>query len=144
MANGKILLDIVTPEKKLMSAEVDEVTAPGFYGEFGVLPDHTTYLCQLGIGVLSYRMNSASYFVSIIQGYAEVGLNKVTILAEVAERAEDLDIQRAEGALDRAKNRMSSDEKFSDDDSVFDFERAELALKRANTRISVARESGLN
>lgn len=144
MTNGKILLDIVTPEKKLMSAEVDEVTAPGFYGEFGVLPDHTTYLCQLGIGVLSYRMNSASYFVSIIQGYAEVGLNKVTILAEVAERAEDLDIQRAEGALDRAKNRMSSDEKFSDDDSVFDFERAELALKRANTRISVARESGLN
>ena len=139
MANGKILLDIVTPEKKLMSAEVDEVTAPGFYGEFGILPDHTTYLCQLGVGVLTYRMNSASYFVSVIKGYAEVGMNKVTVLAEVAERAEDVDIERAEKALDRAKTRMSSD-----DDSVFDFERAELALKRASTRISVARESGLN
>ena len=144
MANGKILLDIVTPEKKLMSAEVDEITAPGFYGEFGVLSNHTTYLCQLGIGILSYRMNSASYFVSLIQGYAEVGFNKVTILAEVAERAEDVDIERAEGALDRAKNRMSADDKFSDDDYVFDFERAELALKRATTRISVARESGLH
>jgi|TARA_Y100000814_G_C12040769_1_gene302567 F-type H+-transporting ATPase subunit epsilon len=139
MANGKILLDIVTPEKKLMSAEVDEVTAPGFYGEFGILPDHTTYLCQLGVGVLTYRMNSASYFVSVIKGYAEVGMNKVTVLAEVAERAEDVDIERAEKALERAKNRMSSE-----DDSVFDFERAELALKRASTRISVARESGLN
>jgi len=139
MANGKILLDIVTPEKKLMSAEVDEVTAPGFYGEFGILPDHTTYLCQLGVGVLTYRMNSASYFVSVIKGYAEVGMNKVTVLAEVAERAEDVDIERAEKALERAKTRMSSE-----DDSVFDFERAELALKRASTRISVARESGLN
>ena len=139
MANGKILLDIVTPEKQLMSAEVDEVTAPGFYGEFGILPDHTTYLCQLGVGVLTYRMNSASYFVSVIKGYAEVGMNKVTVLAEVAERAEDVDIERAEKALERAKTRMSSE-----DDSVFDFERAELALKRASTRISVARESGLN
>ena len=139
MANGKIILDIVTPEKKLMSAEVDEVTAPGFYGEFGILPDHTTYLCQLGVGVLTYRMNSASYFVSVIKGYAEVGMNKVTVLAEVAERAEDVDIERAEKALERAKTRMSSE-----DDSVFDFERAELALKRASTRISVARESGLN
>tara|TARA_B100000686_G_scaffold25486_6_gene24683 strand:+ start:9382 stop:9801 length:420 start_codon:yes stop_codon:yes gene_type:complete len=139
MVNGKILLDIVTPEKKLMSAEVDEVTAPGFYGEFGILPDHTTYLCQLGVGVLTYRMNSASYFVSVIKGYAEVGMNKVTVLAEVAERAEDVDIERAEKALERAKTRMSSE-----DDSVFDFERAELALKRASTRISVARESGLN
>ncbi|MED5578995.1 MAG: F0F1 ATP synthase subunit epsilon [Nitrospinota bacterium] len=145
MANGKIFLDIVTPEKKLMSAEVDEVTAPGFYGEFGVLPDHTTYLCQLGIGVLSYRMNSASYFVSIIHGYAEVGLNKVTILAEVAERAEDVDINRAEQALDRAKKRMSVDDNVSsDDESAFDYERADLAIKRATTRISVARESGLH
>tara|TARA_Y100000588_G_scaffold231782_1_gene245509 strand:- start:2270 stop:2707 length:438 start_codon:yes stop_codon:yes gene_type:complete len=145
MANGKIILDIVTPEKKLMSAEVDEVTAPGFYGEFGILPDHTTYLCQLGVGVLTYRMNSASYFVSVIKGYAEVGMNKVTILAEVAERAEDVDIERAEKALERAKNRMSSDNDVAtDNDSVFDFERAELALKRASTRISVAHESGLN
>ena len=66
-------------------------------------------------------------------------MNKVTVLAEVAERAEDVDIERAEKALERAKTRMSSE-----DDSVFDFERAELALKRASTRISVARESGLN
>ena len=91
------------------------------------------------------RIPCASYFVSVIKGYAEVGMNKVTVLAEVAERAEDVDIERAEKALDRAKSRMSSDNDVSsEDDSVFDFQRAELALKRASTRISVARESGLN
>ena len=72
-------------------------------------------------------------------------MNKVTVLAEVAERAEDVDIERAEKALGRAKSRMSSDNDVSsEDDSVFDFQRAELALKSASTRISVARESGLN
>ncbi len=140
MIEGKMVLDIVTPERKLVSAEVDEVTAPGFYGEFGVLPQHTPYLCQLGIGVLSYRSGSARYFVSIIEGYAEVGPEKITILAEGAERAEDIDAARAEDSRTRAQERMGGRRT----EEELDFDRAELSLKRAIARISVARQSGLD
>ncbi len=140
MVEGKMLLDIVTPERKLVSAEVDEVTAPGFYGEFGVLPQHTPYLCQLGAGVLSYRTGSARYFVSIIEGYAEVGPEKITILAESAERAEDIDAPRAADSRRRAQERMGG----QNTGEELDFDRAELSLKRAIARISVANQSGLN
>ena len=140
MVEGKMMLDIVTPERKLVSAEVDEVTAPGFYGEFGVLPQHTPYLCQLGVGVLSYRTGSARYFVSIIEGYAEVGPDRITILAESAERAEDIDAGRAQESRQRAQERMAGQKT----DEEFDFDRAELSLKRAIARISVANQSGLN
>lgn len=141
MIEGRMILDIVTPERKLLSAEVDEVTAPGFYGEFGVLPQHTPYLCQLGIGVLSYRTGSARYFVSVADGYAEVGPERVTILAEVAERAEDIDAVRAEKSRDRARARMAGQQT---GDAGLDFDRAELSLKRAIARISVAHQSGLH
>ena len=140
MVEGKMMLDIVTPERKLVSAEVDEVTAPGFYGEFGVLPQHTPYLCQLGVGVLSYRTGSARYFVSIIEGYAEVGPEKITILAESAERAEDIDAARAQESRQRAQERMAGQKS----EEELDFDRAELSLKRAISRISVANQSGLN
>ncbi len=140
MVEGKMMLDIVTPERKLVSAEVDEVTAPGFYGEFGVLPQHTPYLCQLGVGVLSYRTASARYFVSIIEGYAEVGPEKITILAESAERAEDIDTPRAEESRQRAQERMGGQKTGEE----LDFARTELSLKRAIARISVANQSGLN
>ncbi len=140
MVEGKMMLDIVTPERKLVSTEVDEVTAPGFYGEFGVLPQHTPYLCQLGVGVLSYRTGSARYFISIIEGYAEVGPDKITILAESAERAEDIDAARAQESRQRAQERMGGQKS----EEELDFDRAELSLKRAITRISVANQSGLN
>ena len=140
MAEGKIILDIVTPERKLVSAEVDEVTAPGHYGEFGVLFRHTPYLCQLDIGVLTYRSGSARYFVSIAGGYAEVGPDKVTVLAELAERAEDIDVHRAEEARNRAQQRMGGELA----EESFDFDRADLALKRAIARISVAHQSGID
>lgn len=140
MVEGKMMLDIVTPERRLVSAEVDEVTAPGFYGEFGVLPQHTPYLCQLGVGVLSYRTGSARYFVSIIEGYAEVGPDKITILAESAERAEDIDAERAQESRQRAQERMAGQKS----EEELDFDRAELSLKRAIARISVANQSGLN
>jgi F-type H+-transporting ATPase subunit epsilon len=138
MAEGTLRLDIVTPYRRLVSAEVDEVTAPGFYGEFGVLPGHTPYLVQLGVGILSYRSGSARYFLSIIGGYAEVGPDRVTVLTEVAERAEDIDAERARQALRRAEERMMG----RTGDAV-DFDRAEAALKRAIARIGVARQSGI-
>jgi F-type H+-transporting ATPase subunit epsilon len=138
MAEGKLLLEIVTPHRRLVSAEVDEVTAPGFRGEFGALAGHTPYLCQLGIGVLSYRAGSARYFLSIMGGYAEVGAGRVTLLTEVAERAEDIDAERARAARHRAEERMAGRAQES-----VDFDRAELALKRALARLDVARQSGV-
>ena len=105
-----------------------------------MLPQHTPYLCQLGVGVLSYRTGSARYFVSIIEGYAEVGPEKITILAEHAERAEDIDTERAQEARQRAQERMSGRKA----EEELDFDRAELSLKRAIARISVANQSGLN
>ncbi len=140
MAEGKLVLEIVTPERRLVSAEVDEVTAPGLWGEFGALPEHTPYLCQLEVGVLSYRVGSGRYFVSVIGGYAEVGPDKVTILAETAERAEDIDAERAVAARERARERMSGQAL----DEAFDFDRAELALKRAISRLQVASQSGVS
>lgn len=140
MTEGRMTLDIVTPERKIVSARVDEVTAPGFYGEFGALPRHTPYLCRLGVGVLSYRVGSARYFVSIVEGFAEVGPDRITILAESAERAEEIDSGRAEESRRRAQERMAG----RAEEERFDFERAEASLSRAIARISVARESGLD
>ena len=140
MAEEKTSLEIVTPERRFVSAEVGEVTAPGLWGEFGALPQHTPYLCQLDVGVLSYRIGSGRYFVSVIGGYAEVGPDKVTILAETAELAEDIDANRAATARDRAQERLSG----KVPDEAFDFVRAELALKRAISRLRVASQSGMN
>ena len=140
MAEGKITLEVVTPERRLVSTQVDEVTAPGFNGEFGVLPRHTPYLCQLDIGVLSYRVGSGRYFLSIIDGYADVGPEKVTILAEMAEAPESIDAERAKAARGRAMERMRGE---GAEDSP-DFERAEISLKRALARLSVARQSGVD
>lgn len=139
MAEGKTLLEVVTPERRLISLDVEEVTAPGLWGEFGALPQHTPYLCQLEIGILSYRIGSGRYFVSVIGGYAEVGPNKVTILAETAECAEDIDSARAAASRDRARERMSGQLV----DESFDFDRAESSLKRAIGRLRVASQSGM-
>jgi len=140
MANGKIAFEIVTPEKRLVSAEVDEVTGPGLRGEFGILPQHTPYLVELDVGVLSYRKGSGRYFVAVSGGYAEVGPLAVTVLAEKAELAEEIDVDRAKAARQRAMERISGKEETDE----FSFDRAESALKRAIGRISVANRSGLD
>jgi F-type H+-transporting ATPase subunit epsilon len=139
MANGKIKLEVVTPLKRLVSVEVDEIAGPGSWGEFGVLPEHTPYLVQLDVGALSYLKSSGRYFVSVSGGYAEVGPHEVTILAETAELAEEIDVERARGARERAIGRLSG----KDTDEPFNFDRAESSLKRAIGRISVANRSGL-
>ena len=139
MANGKIALEIVTPEKRLVTDEVDEITGPGLWGEVGILPQHTPYLVELDVGSLSYRKGSGRYFISVSGGYAEVGPDAVTVLAETAELAEDIDVDRAKAARERAQNLISGKEETED----FSFDRAETALKRAISRISVANRSGL-
>jgi F-type H+-transporting ATPase subunit epsilon len=132
---GRIQLEVVTPERQVLSAEVDELTAPGALGYFGVLPGHTPFLTTLGLGELGYRIGGQWEYLAITWGYAEVLPNKVTILAETAEMAEEIDVERAERARRRAEERLRE---WSTQAADIDFERASVALQRAQIRLQVA------
>ncbi len=127
----KLKLDIVTPYGHVFTEEVDEVVAPGSEGEFGVLPNHIPFLTTLKIGMLIYKKGSETGYFFVGSGYAEVGSDNVTILADSAERAEDIDIQRAIEAKKRAEERLKQAEKF-------DIARATASLERAVTRTQIA------
>ena len=129
-----IELVIVTPEKQLLRDKATEVELPGENGYLGVLPGHAPLITELGIGELSYRDASGkeSEHIALIQGFAEVLGDRVTVLAETAERAEEIDLQRAKDALERAQKRLSSG------DPNIDWDRASIALQRALIRIQVA------
>lgn len=128
----KILLEIVTPERKVVSETVDIVVAPGELGEFGVLPGHIPFLCKLKIGELRYRIGATSRHIAIMGGYAEVLNNQVTILATAAEAATEIDVMRAKAARERAERRIS------DTRDKLEFTRAQAALQRAMARLKVA------
>jgi len=96
---GKILLEIVTPDKLLVSQEVDFIIAPGTEGEFGVLPGHCQFLSSLRVGELRYWIGEEAHYFSIMWGFADVTPKRVTILAEVAEKAEDIDVERAQAKV---------------------------------------------
>lgn len=130
MAEGKLLFEIVTPQGLVFSEEVDEVTASGSEGEFGVLPGHLPFVTTLRIGMLICKAGNRTKYFFVNWGYAEVGPEKVLILADSAERAKDIDIERARTAMKRAEERL----KKVDD---IDFARAEAALERAVTRIQL-------
>jgi F-type H+-transporting ATPase subunit epsilon len=131
-----IELIVVTPERQLLQETVVAVTIPGQKGELGVLPGHAPLMTELGIGELSYRTANASQPVSIsvVRGFAEVLPDRVTVLAETAERAEEIDLQRAEAAKARAEKRLTSH------DANIDWDRATVALQRALIRIQVVRK----
>ena len=125
-------LQIVSADRSLVNETVDEVEIPGADGYFGVLPGHTPLLAMLGAGELWYRQGTAKTYLLIAFGFAEVQPDRVTILAEVAERAEEIDITRAEAAKKRAEERLM---KPSID---FDAERARIALLKSLIRLQVA------
>ena len=128
----ELFLEVVTPQNAIVSEEVQIVVAPGSEGEFGALKGHTTFLTSLKVGTLRYKdANGKERSLFINGGFAEVLPDKVTILAESAERKQDIDIQRATGAKERAEQRISA--KAADTD----FLRAEAALRRAIQRISI-------
>ena len=135
---GTIFLEVVTPNEVLVSQEVDMVVAPGAEGEFGVLPGHINFLTNLIPGELRFTYGSKREYLAISNGFAEVSNDKVSILADTAEKASDIDIERAQKAMERAQKRLEKG-KGSDD---IDFLRAELALKRAIARIKVTKKSG--
>jgi len=129
----KLRLDMVTPYKQVLSQDVDEVTAPGTVGEFGILPGHTPLLTTLKIGELSYRQGAETFHVAVNWGYVEVEEDKVTVLVETAEPADEIDLERARAALGRAEEALR---KLSPEDK--DFLTQQAAVERALIRIQVA------
>ncbi len=129
----KLLLEVVTPDRKLLSAEADVVVLPGVEGQFGVLYGHVPFLSALDIGEMYYRDGGKTEFLSVSGGFAEVTGTKVTIVAEAAEVGKEIDIERAKRALERAEKRMA----MARTENV-DFVRAEGALRRAIMRMKVA------
>ena len=129
-----IKLEIVTPEKAIVSEEAKIVMAPGTCGEFGVLPGHTTFLTTLNVGSLRYvDKTGKERKVFINGGFAEALPDKVTVLAESAERRRDIDVERARRALERAEQRLGKPDNSQD----FDHARAKAAMARAMHRLNV-------
>ena len=131
---GKLHLEVVTPARVMVSAEVDTVVAPGTLGEFGVLPGHVHFLSGIVPGELRYTSGSERVALSVTTGFAEVSNDRVSILVDAAENAAEIDGDRARRALERAKERLAKDRKTEG----IDVARAESALRRAVARIRVA------
>ena len=127
-----LLLEVVTPDHLLLSQQVDEVIAPGAEGEFGVLPGHCHFLSTLKIGELRYRIGETTFYMSVLWGFAEVTPTKVTILAEIAEKAEDIDMERALAAVAKAEQRLEVGGLPSE------VEEAKVSLEKARLRKKIA------
>lgn len=129
----KMNLEIVTPYKKVVDMEVEEVTATGKLGEFGVLPGHAPFLTSLKIGELAYKNNGATEHMALNWGYFEIKDDKIIVLVETAERSEEIDLERAKAALGRAEEALK---KLTPEDKQFKI--YEAALERAIIRMQVA------
>ena len=131
-----MLFELATPARLLVSVEVDEVVAPGTEGYFGVLPGHAAFLTTLKAGQVTYRSGQTEHHLAVLGGFAEVRAERVIILAENAERPEEIDRARAERARQRAEMRLQGKSPEGTDEEI-DFARALEALSRALTRLLV-------
>ena len=125
-------LTVVTPESKVVETEADEVQLPGSEGYFGVLPGHTPLLTTLQVGELWYRIGQEQHHLAVAFGFAEVLPERVTVLAQIAEKPEDIDVPRAEAARKRAEERLARPP------IDMDFERARIAMMKSLIRLQVA------
>jgi F-type H+-transporting ATPase subunit epsilon len=132
MAEGKIDLTVVTPERSIVHEQVDELQIPGAAGYFGVLPGHAPLFSELKIGEVAYRQGDRWFFLSVAWGFVEVQSDHVRILAETAERAHEIDVDRATRAKQRAEQRIAKG------GTDIDYARALVALERALIRIQVS------
>ncbi|MGD9124742.1 MAG: F0F1 ATP synthase subunit epsilon [Desulfarculaceae bacterium] len=132
----QILLEIVTPDKLLLSKEVDVVVATSVDGEFAVLAGHVPFLASLAVGELRFRIGNDVEYTAIAGGFAEVTGTKVTILAEAAEMAREIDLDRAHRARERAEKRLAQAQS-----EALEYAHAEAALKRAMLRLRIAEKS---
>ncbi len=129
--------ELATPTRLLVSSEVDEVVAPGTEGYFGVLPGHAAFLTTLAAGELTYRQGREEQHLAVIGGFAEVNQDHVIVLAEAAERSEEIDRERAERARQRAEQRLAGKSAGESSEDI-DYARALAALARALARLQVA------
>jgi len=127
-------LEIVTPDRMLVNEQAEGMQLPGKNGYLGILPGHAPLITELAVGEISYGKAGRSQHLAVAWGFAEVLPDKVTVLAEIAERAEEIDVNRAREAKDRAQARLQKM------DTETDYQRAELALEKAITRLEVARK----
>jgi F-type H+-transporting ATPase subunit epsilon len=125
-------LEIVTPERLVEKDTIEEIQIPGKNGYLGILPGHAPLITELGVGEITYKADGMDYHVAVAWGFAEVLPDRVTVLAETAERAEDIDVERARKAKERAEERLRSA------GGEVDYQRALVALQRADSRIEVA------
>lgn len=132
MAEPRVLFELATPSRLVVSDEVDEVVAPGVEGYFGVLPGHAPFLTSLRSGEVAYRVGRAEQYLAVSGGFAEVRGDRVIILADTAERPEEIDRERAERARQRAERRLAGKT-----DEELDYTRALAAFSRALTRLEV-------
>jgi F-type H+-transporting ATPase subunit epsilon len=130
-------LEVVTPTRLVVRETVSEAQIPVRGGYIGVLPGHTPLLAEMGIGELSYHVGNRVYSCTAIGGFVEVLSDRVIVLADRAERAEEIDVPRAQAALARAQKRFANP-----NDSNVDWKRAEEALERAQVRLQVAAKAG--
>jgi F-type H+-transporting ATPase subunit epsilon len=133
MAEKALLLEVVTPDRLVLSTEADVVVCPGVEGQFGVLVGHIPFLSALEIGEMYYRKGGQTEFLAVSGGFAEVTGAKVTIVAEAAEKGREIDVERAKRALERAEKRLAAAKT-----AEIDWARAEAALRRAMVRAKVA------
>ena len=131
-------LQIVTPDRLVVREQVDEVQIPGAEGYFGVLPGHTPMLAALSVGEMWYRKGAEKTYVSLAYGFAEVLSDGVTILAQLAERADEIDVGRAHAARKRAEDRLAGPK------SEIDYERARIALSKSLSRLQVSSRGGIS
>ena len=127
-------LEIVTPSRLLVKDAAEEAQIPALGGYLGILPGHAPLITELAVGAITYKAGGAEHTLSVAWGFAEVLQDKVTILAEAEERPQEIDIERAQKARDRADQRLKSN------DPQVDYTRAEDALQRAETRLSIAKD----
>jgi len=129
-----IHLTVVTPERKVADRQVDEAILPGSEGYFGVLPGHAPLLASLKVGEISYRAEGKWHFIAVAWGFVEVLADRVSVLADIAERAEEIDLDRAQKARSRAEERLKKPEDV-------DWDRARASLEKAFIRVQVSRKA---
>ena len=130
-------LEVVTPAREVVRETVNEAQIPVLGGYIGVLPGHTPLLAEMGIGDLSYRFSGRIFSCTAIGGFVEVLADRVIVLADAAERADGIDVARAQAARDRAQKRLANP-----NDPSLDLKRAQAALQRAEVRLQVATKAG--
>ena len=133
MAEKQLLLEVVTPDRLVLSTEAEVVVCPGAEGQFGVLPGHIPFLSALEIGEMYYKAGGKTEYLAVSGGFAEVTGEKVTIVAESAEVGREIDVERAKRALERAEKRIAAGKT-----AEIDWARAEAALRRSMMRMKVA------